>query len=62
VDAGIDPGLRDEHRHEEGERRDEDAVLVAQTRIESGIHTATEVAIGGLLGTLVTLVLFQTLT
>jgi diacylglycerol kinase (ATP) len=38
------------------------AVLVAQTRIESGIHTATEVAIGGLLGTLVTLVLFQTLT
>lgn len=38
------------------------AVLVAQTRVESGIHSTTEVAFGGLLGTLVTLILFQTLT
>ncbi len=35
------------------------AVLVAQTRVESGVHTATEVALGGVLGALVTLVLFQ---
>jgi diacylglycerol kinase (ATP) len=35
------------------------AVLVAQTRVESGVHTATEVALGGLLGALVTLILFQ---
>lgn len=35
------------------------AVLVAQTRIESGVHSALEVAYGGLLGALVTLVLFQ---
>ncbi len=38
------------------------AFLVAQTRVESGIHSAREVAFGGLLGTLVTLLLFQTLT
>ncbi len=38
------------------------AVLVAQTRVESGIHTTLEVAFGGVLGTLVTLLLFQTLT
>lgn len=38
------------------------AVLVAQTRVESGIHSTREVAFGGLLGTLVTLLLFQTLT
>lgn len=38
------------------------AFLVAQTRVESGIHSTTEVAFGGLLGTLVTLLLFQTLT
>ena len=38
------------------------AVLVAQTRVESGIHTTLEVAFGGVLGTLVTLILFQTLT
>jgi diacylglycerol kinase (ATP) len=38
------------------------AVLVAQTRVESGIHTTREVAIGGVLGTLVTLLLFQILT
>jgi diacylglycerol kinase (ATP) len=35
------------------------ALLVAQTRVESGIHSALEVAYGGLLGALVTLVLFQ---
>jgi diacylglycerol kinase (ATP) len=38
------------------------AFLVAQTRVESGIHTTREVAFGGVLGTLVTLLLFQTLT
>lgn len=38
------------------------AFLVAQTRVESGIHTTLEVTIGAVLGTLVTLVLFQTLT
>jgi diacylglycerol kinase (ATP) len=35
------------------------ALLVAQTRIESGVHSSLEVALGGLLGALVTLVLFQ---
>src|SRR5215218_2307599 len=35
------------------------ALLVAQTRVEAGIHSALEVAYGGLLGALVTLVLFQ---
>ncbi len=38
------------------------AFLVAQTRVESGIHTTIEVAFGGVLGTLVTLLLFQMLT
>ncbi len=38
------------------------AFLVAQTRVESGIHTTLEVTFGGILGTLVTLLLFQTLT
>ena len=38
------------------------AFLVAQTRVESGIHSTVEVIYGGLLGTLVTLLLFQTLT
>jgi diacylglycerol kinase (ATP) len=37
------------------------AVLVAQTRVESGIHSALEVAYGGALGALVTLALFQLL-
>ena len=36
------------------------AALVAQTRIESGIHSALEVAYGGALGAIITLVLFQT--
>lgn len=35
------------------------ALLVAQTRVESGAHSTLEVASGGLLGALVTLVLFQ---
>ncbi|MBA2476936.1 MAG: diacylglycerol kinase [Actinobacteria bacterium] len=37
------------------------ALLVAQTRIESGVHSTLEVAYGGLLGSLVTLVVFQVL-
>jgi diacylglycerol kinase (ATP) len=35
------------------------ALLVAQTRVESGIHSFVEVLSGGVLGALVTLVLFQ---
>jgi diacylglycerol kinase (ATP) len=35
------------------------ALLVAQTRVEAGFHSALEVAYGGLLGALVTLVIFQ---
>ena len=35
------------------------ALLVAQTRVESGIHSSVEVAYGGLLGALVTLAVFQ---
>jgi diacylglycerol kinase (ATP) len=35
------------------------AALVAQTRVESGIHTTLEVSLGAILGALVTLVLFQ---
>ena len=37
------------------------ALLVAQTRVESGVHSALEVLYGGALGGLVTLVLFQVL-
>jgi len=37
------------------------ALLVAQTRVESGIHSAFEVLTGGLVGALVTLVVFQVL-
>jgi diacylglycerol kinase (ATP) len=37
------------------------ALLVAQTRVESGIHSALEVAYGGALGALITLALFQLL-
>ena len=37
------------------------ALLVAQTRIESGVHSFTEVAFGGVLGALVALVVFQVL-
>ena len=35
------------------------ALLVAQTRVESGIHSSLEVFYGGLLGALTSLVLFQ---
>jgi diacylglycerol kinase (ATP) len=35
------------------------ALLVAQTRIESGVHSSAEVALGGLIGALTTLALFQ---
>ncbi len=35
------------------------ALLVAQTRVESGVHSALEVTIGGVLGALVTLTFFQ---
>ena len=38
------------------------AFLVAQTRVESGVHSALEVAYGGMLGALVTLALFQLFT
>jgi diacylglycerol kinase (ATP) len=38
------------------------ALLVAQTRIEAGFHSTIEVAYGGLIGALVTLVLFQLFT
>jgi diacylglycerol kinase (ATP) len=35
------------------------ALLVAQTRVETGVHSATEVASGGALGAFLTLFLFQ---
>jgi diacylglycerol kinase (ATP) len=38
------------------------ALLVAQTRVESGIHSTSEVAYGAVIGTLVSLVLFQALS
>ena len=38
------------------------ALLVAQTRVESGVHSVLEVAYGGLLGAILTLVLFQVFT
>ena len=37
------------------------ALLVAQTRVESGVHSTLEVAYGGALGALVTLAVFQLL-
>jgi diacylglycerol kinase (ATP) len=37
------------------------ALLVAQTRVESGVHSALEVVYGGALGALVTLAVFQLL-
>jgi diacylglycerol kinase (ATP) len=37
------------------------ALLVAQTRVESGIHTLSEVVLGAVIGTLVTMILFQVL-
>jgi len=38
------------------------ALLVAQTRVEAGVHSALEVLYGGMLGALVTLVVFQVLS
>jgi diacylglycerol kinase (ATP) len=35
------------------------ALLVAQTRVESGVHSTAEVAVGGMLGALITLAIFQ---
>jgi diacylglycerol kinase (ATP) len=35
------------------------ALLVAQTRVEAGIHSVLEVVYGGVVGTLVTLIVFQ---
>ena len=35
------------------------ALLVAQTRVESGVHSSVEVLLGGLLGALLALALFQ---
>jgi diacylglycerol kinase (ATP) len=35
------------------------ALLVAQTRVESGVHSSVEVVLGGLVGALATLALFQ---
>ena len=35
------------------------ATLVAQTRVEAGVHSALEVVYGGVLGALTTLVIFQ---
>jgi diacylglycerol kinase (ATP) len=37
------------------------ALLVAQTRVESGVHTTSEVVLGAVIGTLVTMILFQVL-
>jgi diacylglycerol kinase (ATP) len=38
------------------------ALLVAQTRVEAGVHSALEVLYGGLLGAMITLVVFQVLS
>ena len=38
------------------------ALLVAQTRVEAGIHSALEVTYGGVLGALGTLAVFQLFT
>jgi diacylglycerol kinase (ATP) len=35
------------------------ALLVAQTRVEAGVHSTAEVVVGGMLGALVTLAVFQ---
>jgi diacylglycerol kinase (ATP) len=38
------------------------ALLVAQTRVEAGVHSALEVTYGALIGSLLTLVLFRAIT
>jgi diacylglycerol kinase (ATP) len=35
------------------------ALLVAQTRVEAGVHSTRELITGGTLGAIVTLVIFQ---
>ena len=35
------------------------ALLVAQTRVEAGVHSTLEVITGGTLGAIVTLMIFQ---
>jgi membrane-associated phospholipid phosphatase len=35
------------------------ALLVAQTRVEAGVHSVGEVVLGGMLGVAVTLLVFQ---
>ncbi len=35
------------------------ALLVAQTRVEAGVHSTVEVIYGGIVGVLVTLIIFQ---
>jgi diacylglycerol kinase (ATP) len=38
------------------------ALLVAQTRVEAGFHSALEVTYGAVIGALVTLVVFQVIS
>jgi diacylglycerol kinase (ATP) len=38
------------------------ALLVAQTRVEAGVHSALEVTYGALIGSLLTLVLYKVIT
>jgi diacylglycerol kinase (ATP) len=54
--------INDEHRFLISSLTFVMALLVAQTRVESGVHSALEVLYGGALGALVTLVVFQLLT
>ena len=35
------------------------AVIVAESRLETNVHTFTEVAVGALIGVLVTVIIFQ---
>ena len=37
------------------------ALLVAQTRVETGVHSTSEVVLGAVIGSLVTMILFQVL-
>jgi diacylglycerol kinase (ATP) len=54
--------INDEHRFLISSLTFVMALLVAQTRVESGVHSALEVLYGGALGALVTLVEFPLLT
>jgi diacylglycerol kinase (ATP) len=53
--------INDEHRFLISSLTFVMALLVAQTRVEAGVHSALEVLYGGLLGALITLVVFQVL-